>query len=1506
MAGYYPDESGPIILTRMLNDALSTTFAPEDIVYETPRVIDKDGRNTKLPLRVVQGPMTGRRSICYYNRLDLARLIGNLSASIVDTGALNRVEDVLAIIRERYGYALTTDDIVNSNIVINGYPTTVVLEAKPDSYLVYGSVSVDIVENGSDTPIPESGLFRDTDMPVPLFHSSWQDDSDYPEALLSGRQGHFLLSVSDSDFDNLIVGMKVEEMPYDVVPVIGEDGVEAYNLAMDEYGDTSANPYVRINVGSTDGVVSDLFEIAVSHTFNAGSESQKTLEYQSELQIVPNFLAEVDKFTVDSNQMILENGPEKSYLVTLDSNEVNEIVLSSGVNLVPDIGAGLKFHIEIITPPDGLSFQDNFQVRYELLVDGNAIRSSSIYNWTSGGSEEYALEDEFSGGVVALRLFDLSGKQGLQVRIRIPELAFSDYVIKDAVVDGTSVPADDAFPCFVTESSADLRAVGLYLDVPSWAYLIDPGNAMVRDGNSSVIGRYDTHLTAKQRSSDSTLAISISGVLSCDIEPTLDELPNCRLGPLAELPFYYTGPFPLDPDETIYGWSTAKWLVVGNSEQEFVLTAQSDSRSFGFGYPDETMGWRIGTEFDNANLDSEGWYIIAGHYSQAGEGAYASISDVAGDSFEIELIELVNLDPAARLGPKFERGGHARFSVTQENTGDPILLKLLETNQVWTLDGTHGFASDDQTAVFVRLDKEHLAAAFPSNLDGNGCLIGTYRVIVRQKAGGETRAKASFRVFTNSDSVPPDNGGGGDGSVGRFGFAMAASNRMFLADKFDAGVEITDESVPTGYQEMVAGKNGEIWAFKNEEGLLLAYSNDSGNAGSWETYAFEPGTFIDPAKAVFFQGHVYAIITEAANPYKRFSRLRNTGEGWEWVTVLEDLTLSNAATYVSNDDIMVVSSGNNLYITSNGIDYDKENLRNCVIGGQAVTLSNHSVAIRSDGTIVGTADGTGGYWNSRLVTFVRRGANDYDFQIMEFYPSDATHSFARSGRINTFAVKNRLFVILQTAVKVGNMWTEPVKGAVWYTDAAFPASVADWTESVANSGMVDQTFAYDGERILLVGRKATADSGNWAGLSHDDGATWAFDQDTASAFGQLRDEVYPVVRRGDDGVTYPVVIDPPPLVTELLSEPSEFDGGGRVNSVIPTLSNGFLVVGNFTKAGGYIRNGIYKYNSDGTLSEQFDCNLTAGGNYDEGDYANSTVVMDAAETADGSYVIVGEFTAVDGVAANGIAWVDAVAGTRLVKPNLTWLSASSQPALLSNVAVDSQGRIYVGGSFVSVDGHNTVGVARLLSDGSVDTSFTSGLTATSPTSLRIGLMKPCFADKLLVDGVFSTGYTVVLNNDGSIDTDFPVTGATIESAIAVSDDKVEVFGWGLSNPGGMRITLTNGVYTTDSGFMIHHSTDTWRCGGKMSDGTYVFEDKSFVIDGVTYHRPYFTAEDGSEVGDYSRIFTRTTLGGTMGAFTSVSKDGTKVLITGQFQYLYQSTYPRYASVRRPGLAIFAP
>ena len=198
-----------------------------------------------------------------------------------------------------------------------------------------------------------------------------------------------------------------------------------------------------------------------------------------------------------------------------------------------------------------------------------------------------------------------------------------------------------------------------------------------------------------------------------------------------------------------------------------------------------------------------------------------------------------------------------------------------------------------------------------------------------------------------------------------------------------------------------------------------------------------------------------------------------------------------------------------------------------------------------------------------------------------------------------------------------------------------------------------------------------------------------------------------------------------------------------VNAVAETFLNGarkILVGGAFSQLNGAVVNGIGRLNDDGTLDGTF--------NYG-GLGANGTVYAIAVQSTDGKAVIGGDFTQINGQTANHIARLN-VDGSL----DLTFTNASASDSVRA-LAIQVDGQILAGGLFTSFNNStNFTRIARLNSfDGTIDSSFNPGLGANGVV-LSIALQTD---NRIILGGSFTAASGVTRNGitrlypDGSVD-----------------------------------------------------------------------------------------------------------------------------------------------------------
>lgn len=245
-----------------------------------------------------------------------------------------------------------------------------------------------------------------------------------------------------------------------------------------------------------------------------------------------------------------------------------------------------------------------------------------------------------------------------------------------------------------------------------------------------------------------------------------------------------------------------------------------------------------------------------------------------------------------------------------------------------------------------------------------------------------------------------------------------------------------------------------------------------------------------------------------------------------------------------------------------------------------------------------------------------------------------------------------------------------------------------------------------------------------------------------------------------------------------------FGFNNTVYALALQVNNQLLVGGDFTLADGVPRQRIARLNSNGTLDNTFSLPSTLMG-------ANSTVRAIAVQ-ADGRILLGGSFTTMNNVNASYLARLNAN-GTldSLFNPG----SGADNPVYaLAETFVNGQSKVLVGGAFASLNGTSYNGIARLNTDGSPDTAFNPGLGANA-TVYALAVQPD---GKVVIGGDFTavngnTNYNHIarLNTDGSLDTSFNSGTGASDSVRAIT----------LQSDG--RI-LIGGLFTSVNGTPFNH------------------------------------------------------------------------------------------------------
>jgi uncharacterized delta-60 repeat protein len=345
------------------------------------------------------------------------------------------------------------------------------------------------------------------------------------------------------------------------------------------------------------------------------------------------------------------------------------------------------------------------------------------------------------------------------------------------------------------------------------------------------------------------------------------------------------------------------------------------------------------------------------------------------------------------------------------------------------------------------------------------------------------------------------------------------------------------------------------------------------------------------------------------------------------------------------------------------------------------------------------------------------------------------------------------------------------------------------------------------------------------------------------------------------------------LLRKLIMLDPAFDTGigfDYLPSSIALQADGKIVVGGtFTTYNGTgIGYGIARLNSDGSLDTSF---VTGSG------FNNS--VFSIALQADGKILLVGSFNAYNGVTQNRIARLNSDGSL-----DTGFNTGSGFSSGVYSIALQADGKIVVGGGFTSYNGTSTgYGIARLNSDGSLDTSFNTG----SGFSSEVNSIALQADGKIVVSGFFTAyngvtqNYMTRLNSDGSLDTGFN-TGTGFNNfvlSIALQADGKILVGSGFTSYNGVTqnyMTRLNSDGTLDTSFNIGTGFNNFVFSTAIqSDGKILAGGIFTAYNGVTQN--YMTRLNSDGTRDTSFV-TRFNTGPSS---IAIQSDG-KILVVGFF------------------------
>ncbi len=279
----------------------------------------------------------------------------------------------------------------------------------------------------------------------------------------------------------------------------------------------------------------------------------------------------------------------------------------------------------------------------------------------------------------------------------------------------------------------------------------------------------------------------------------------------------------------------------------------------------------------------------------------------------------------------------------------------------------------------------------------------------------------------------------------------------------------------------------------------------------------------------------------------------------------------------------------------------------------------------------------------------------------------------------------------------------------------------------------------------------------------------------------------------------------------------------QANIILDEANNKVYIAGWFTQIQSVSAQRIARLNlSTMTIDASF--NTTTG-------FVNTEDVQMMALQPDGKLIVGGQFTSYKGSSYNRIIRLNSDASIDTsFSPGTGFNSTVNRGC----IALQSDGKIIVGGEFTQFNSVATNRIVRLNSDGSRDNAFTIGTGFNSSAHM----IKILSSGKILVVGAFSTyngtsvGRIVRLNSDGTLDTSFNAGGGSFNGTATVlhiqSDGKILVGGTGFTTYNGVsanQLCRLNSDGSLDNSF----SSGTGILGAYRLNNQILYRNSSNVI-----------------------------------------------------------------------------
>lgn len=294
------------------------------------------------------------------------------------------------------------------------------------------------------------------------------------------------------------------------------------------------------------------------------------------------------------------------------------------------------------------------------------------------------------------------------------------------------------------------------------------------------------------------------------------------------------------------------------------------------------------------------------------------------------------------------------------------------------------------------------------------------------------------------------------------------------------------------------------------------------------------------------------------------------------------------------------------------------------------------------------------------------------------------------------------------------------------------------------------------------------------------------------------------------------------------SSGSGFTGTGHPTGMALQPDGRIIVIGDFVGYNGAPRNRIVRILENGDVDPVFD----------PGTGANAAI-RDVAVQSDGRILIVGDFITVGGAVRIHVA---RLLSNGSLDPSFT------QPTTIDGsvhcVRIQNDGKVLIGGAFTQVTGLPRACIARLNTDGTIDTSFDpgTGVTGMAPmdgTGPLVNDIAVQSDNDIILVGAFDTfngiprGSIARVHSDGALDLDYTLAGGTqreVKTCELRSGDRLLIAGLFMDLGAGVQQLLPDG--SADPIFSPGFHTNSVHFARAIGDGKCIVSGsfRNFEVD----------------------------------------------------------------------------